>query len=430
MRKFLFLSSIMMLLSTRLLADNTVLFKPDTDLVINAVTDQSFPLIIDKPSGDSTDENSAVEVYLPVNGVAALGGALQLYFSKSATLPSVSSTTDKIQFPLYINVDAPAALFLYAAVKQTSGSNYKVIKKFSETRFTGSTTQEITFNIIPKDICTYIGADCAFATTGDLQKEYMVYFFLTNTSLGNGASFEISTYPNGLYANMKMSNKVYDTADTPDVHTALADIRTGDGRLFLSYTSDYAISDAYALKVYRHSGPATGQTPIGSATGGLLAKDLDYSYTANDLQINDLINNTDYYLSVTFVDKYLFATKLSNVKRGTPLQIQELLKANQCFLLTAGFGENHFVIEYFRDFRDQVLSKFTLGQMFIKTYYELAPKYALAIYQHEYIRLGIRMFSYALYYLFHYFYLVILLAVASGSVLLYRKSKKNKLEWL
>ena len=142
------------------------------------------------------------------------------------------------------------------------------------------------------------------------------------------------------------------------------------------------------------------------------------------MTVNNLTNSDTYNVSILFEDKYKFGTVLSNDMIGQPKEIEELLKKNACFLLTAGFGEDHFVINYFRNFRDTILSQSYLGRAFIHTYYELAPKYALMIYHNEAIRAVIRGAGYTLYFIFNFYYIILAVAVAVTGAFVFRKHSK------
>ena len=66
--------------------------------------------------------------------------------------------------------------------------------------------------------------------------------------------------------------------------------------------------------------------------------------------------------------------------------------------------------------------------MFIRNYYEYAPKYALMIYKHDSIRTAIRGAAYVLYFVFNYF-AVILISLIGGisSIYLYKNREKIKI---
>ncbi|MCK6594533.1 MAG: hypothetical protein L6Q33_04975, partial [Bacteriovoracaceae bacterium] len=134
-----------------------------------------------------------------------------------------------------------------------------------------------------------------------------------------------------------------------------------------------------------------------------------------ELRLRSLTNGTTYYAFLGVVDKYYLAPKFSAQASATPQAIEELLKQQNCFFLTAGFGEDHKVIRGFRAFRDQFLLKTFLGKTFVTLYYKIAPLYAPSIYKVEYVRHYIRLWSTFVYgipkylpWLFSFFLVLIL----------------------
>jgi hypothetical protein len=432
MGKLSLLISFVMLLSGQVLAVDSVRLHPDNDLVINGrVNGVTFPLGLDEPSGDATSESAPGRVYVPMEGPQ--GSEVDFFIERSATDIFDNSDTNRlIQFPLYLNVGSTNK-YLYAAAKE--GSNqYKVIKFDSGGNpYVNRTNADIVFSISPADICAQVSGDCDDFPTQVLDRTYKIYFFLSTTSpagLPYGTDAPPSTYPDGIYFEVKMSNRVYVASTLTPIITA---IKVGDKRLNIEYSSAGGILEPDSVRIFRHtSAPGgTGQpiNSLGIYTGSLESEEYPY-LTSGEITLRGLQNDTDYVVSVLFVNKYKFGTVLSDDATGRPLEIQELLKKESCFLLTAGFGEEHFVIDYFRKFRDRVLSKSTLGRMFITNYYEYAPKYALLIYDHEFIRFGIRMLSYCLYFIFTNFYYLAggLFFLITGY--LFSKSQKKKHQFL
>jgi hypothetical protein len=360
----------------------------------------------------------------------ALGTEQTFFIEKMATdVYNHTDTNRLIRFPLYLNVGVTGK-YLYAAARKGSDS-YQVVKFDSGGNpYANITNTNITFSISPAEICDQVAGDCTSFPTQVSNKTYDLYFFLSTTTpagLPVGSPITLTDYPDGIFFEVKMSNQVYQAASVTPI---ISKVTVGDRRLIVSYSSAGGILDSDSVRIYLHTAvPGPVNQPIKSYTGDLTAEKYNYN-TAGDITLRDLKNDTDYTISVLYVNKYKFGTVLSDDVTGRPLEIQELLKKESCFLLTAGFGEEHFVIDYFRKFRDRVLSKYTLGRMFIKNYYEYAPKYALMIYEHDFIRFGIRASSYSLYFVFNYFnYLIggFLLALVGY---LFSKSQKKKVEFL
>lgn len=425
--------TISLVFSSQIFATDSVRLRDPVNLAVSALTNTTFSLIVDSPGGDSstgaTSEGSPAKIYVPMDGPA---NEIDYFLYKSTggvtTLFDTSTTTNLIKFPLLINVSTTSK-YLYAAVKD--GASYKILKQHPDT-FLNITNTEYEFNISPATICVQVPTECSsFAATSGTEKSLKLYFFLSATSgLALGTSFNTSDagFSDGIYFEANMSNRINLVSQ---VSISIPNKKVGDRRLILTYSSTSSILKPRAIKVFDHGGlnPAGG-LPLDSYTGSILTKDFPY-LQSSDITINDLVNGgvggAPYIFSVFAVDKYNFATTLSAPVNGTPLEIEELLKKEGCFLLTAGFGQEHFVIDYFRHFRDHVLAKFYWGRLFIGKYYELAPRYALQIYQSETLRIGIRGVAYILYFLFNYSIFIILTVFLSITYLRFHQSNPKKI---
>lgn len=424
-----------LLISTQLWAgaSTTVRLKSDIDLVVSGMTNRSFNLNSAKPSGDGGTESSPAKVYVPMNNPSVTaanyfmaGGVTDLY--------SPGQSLYTISFPLYLNATS-SDFYLYVSVKD--GSNgYKLAAKYLGGPFNGTTNSTIPFAISVKSLCDQLSGDCAnFNTVSGTEKTYMAYFFLstaTPASLALGTVTDPATYTGGLYFQVNMSNRIYQSSQ---VSPSISRARAGDGRLILEYDSNASILKPKAVRVVSFGenppGGATDLQPIQTAfsAGGTLVT-TEYPYLASgQITVNNLPNSKDAYLAIVFEDLYQFGTVVSADVVGKPMAIQELLKDQSCFLLTAGFGEEHYVITYFRHFRDAVLAKSSIGRAFIGFYYDTAPKYALMIYEHESLRALIRGVGYTLYFIFNHISLVFLgsLFFLILCIYLYKKREKIKI---
>jgi hypothetical protein len=425
MKKYLLLS-FLTLWSAQLFAADTIALNPDNDLAVTGTTaGTTFSLNVVETTKTPT-EDSPAQVYVPMTGPSSQ----ERYFIEKnvTTLFSAASTTATVNFPLYLNVSATDQ-YLYIAIKN-SGGDYRIAKQFSTTPFRNVTNRNEIFSVSSYDICLQAG-NCGDFSSSGIEKAYLAYFFFSTTtglSIGQSTATPTTTYPGGIFYNINMSNRIYDVNSiTPFINK----VRIGDKRLVVEYSSAANILKPKSIRIlYRPlpSGAILSPSPIhdyydNEATSTLNPTEFDYVYTG-ELTINNLANDDKYIFSLFFVDQYKFGTVLSVEASGTPLEIQELLKKNSCFLLTAGFGEDHYVISYFRHFRDAVLSQSYLGRAFISAYYETAPKYALMIYQHEGIRAVIRGLAYALYFIFNFYYVFIAGAAVIGAALVYRKRDK------
>lgn len=427
MRK-LFILLFLVVWSAQIFADDTVRLHPDTELVVNGSTNISFPLNVVKSSAGATPTEAApAEVFVPMSG----SSSQENYFTvKGVTTLFTAVGAGTINFPLYLNVGATRK-YLYVAVKGTTG-NYKIAQKHPDS-YLSQTNLDVTFPVTSQAICTQ-ATDCSeFAASSSTEKTYYAYFFLSDQaalSIGDDLATPGTTYPGGIYFKVNMSNRVYTSAQ---VVPSITEVRAGDGRLIVKYTANASILKPKAVRILLRPDPVvvTSESPIQSyytsePTAALYTTEFAYVYEG-EVTVSGLTNGNDQYLSVLFMDQYKFGTVVSLDKVGKPEEIQQLLEKNACFLLTAGFGEDHYIIDYFRHFRDTVLASSYLGRSFIHVYYELAPKYALIIYQHEGIRAVIRGLAYTLYFIFNFYYVFVAVFIGAGAYWIHRKRGKASL---
>lgn len=435
MNRFGLLVLILITLSQTLFGADTVLINDAKNMVVTGVTSGTLTLGSTATTSDATTEATAAKVYVPIQSGDSTQINYSLYSLNGITsLFSTSLTSHYINFPLVLNVSTDGS-YLYAAVKLASiGTSYFVAAVYSTTPVATGTGQGYTFSVSPASLCTALTYNNSSActnllptsTTGATIKP-MVYFFTSTQALSvNGSkTIDPTTFPGGVYVETQMSNLIYKNSD---LRISISNSRLGDGRIFLTYAGS-ATMDTSALKsvkVFNHTATATSEMTIGDATaagGSILANDFGTTQSG-ELVVNNLSNGVDYFLSVFFVDNFNFATTLSASITGRPLKIEELLKKQACFILSAGFGEEHYVTNYFRSYRDHVLAHTFIGRKFIKTYYALAPHYALELYRSESLRLMVRSLAYVLYFLFNFSgLLLIFISIFSLFFINFRKNK-------
>jgi len=411
-------------LSPYLLAADTVRITDPTNLVVTGFTNTTFTLNTDPSSGDSTTEAAPATVYVPMHNAIANH---DLYFSQYSAsglnvLFNSTDATDVVNFPLTTNVTG--TVYLYAAAKLSTGKGYKLVKQYSTS---AATSANIEFPISPEEICAQYTTDCASlvptGTSSTAKVSFTLYFFLsTSPSIALGDTVTPSG-TDGIYFDFVMSNKIYLPTE---LLVSINNSRKGDSRVMLDYSSTASMLDFDKVIIFEHdtATPGTTNGPIGLYTGALINRDFS-STQSGSLTVNQLQNGIDVTLSVAFEDKFGFATTLSKVVTVRPTEIQELLKKQACYLLTAGFGEEHYIINFFRSYRDHILAHSWLGQKFIKFYYRTAPQYAMFIYKSEVLRFSIRSVAYTLYFFFNYYLFIFFLFIFSIAIFKY----KNKLKF-
>lgn len=396
---------------------NTVRIYDVDDLVVTATSGISYNLNLDEPSGDATSEGAPATLYLPVQNA---GSDEYLLNYRDGGRPLATSTdTTPVNFPLVLTITG-SDKYLTAAVKVNS--NYYVADRTA--LLTTRTDSQYTYSVSPNDFCTTFalaGSTNPCSDTTTFTSTMSVYFFVTTTAYAKGDQINSSADTGGVYFSLKLSNRF-----SSDIIVSTSSVRKGDKRVILNYTASATLSNFSKIKVFQHSAlPLSDNLPVGNAGnfGSVLAKDFAGDATSGELTINELTNNVTYDFSVLLVDKYTYATKLSTVFSGTPTAIEELLKKQACYILTAGFGEEHFVTNYFRDYRDSVLAHSWLGKKLIRLYYGSAPKYALVIYQNDTLRAMVRAFAYVIYVLFRFGFALLIIAASCYYLNIFRKNK-------
>ena len=379
-----------------------------TATTIAGTTSTTLTLNLEGPSGDATSESAPAKVYLPIQKDDV--DSKDYYITSRSNAPTIYDITNSahvFNVPLKISTNTDAR-YLYAAVKD--GSSYKIIKRYSSTAFPGSSANsEVTFALSAQDVCkVFTSTECLNLTpssTTAVEKSFLVYFFLSDNAtyqVDGSQTITVTTAPmnTGIYYQVFMSNRIYPSTS---LTVSITQARSGDKRVVLTYSASASFSTyAKSIRVYDHGGSpsAAKDLPIGSySSGALTAKIYDY-LQSGEITVTDLTNEATYNLSVLLVDKFNFGSTLSDDAIAQPKTIEELLKAQSCFLLTAGFGEEHYIIDYFRNFRDQVLMRSFIGKSFVDFYYFVGPKLAKIIYPHESLRALARGFGYTLHYLF------------------------------
>lgn len=119
----------------------------------------------------------------------------------------------------------------------------------------------------------------------------------------------------------------------------------------------------------------------------------------------------------------------------TPREVYGLLENNQnCFISTAAYGSPlNEKVKTFKLFRDQILSKFSLGQKFIKFYYQNSPPIAEEVKQNKYLKMATRALLWpawavsatVLYMGLMPFLFVVTMVLLSFVFLREKRSKKN-----
>jgi hypothetical protein len=412
---------ILFLASANLFGAGTVRLTAPAAPVVEAVeTAPTLSLVVDAPSGNGTSEISPAKVYVPID---SLGTPDNTFFSAYSNglaniLPSITSGT----LNFYLDL-VPDSEFFEIAVKRDA-TTFALLKasSFTATAVSGNSNK---VSVAISEICTkastLLNCTAQFNSSDDpvATAQSMLYFFYSSTDLADTAT-TTTTNGTGIFYELNVSNNVSNSSTI-----TLNSLIKGDSQLTAVYAG-FAFSPIHQVVAFDYGQTqAADRTYSQAKTLGGVEYILEGGATSGNEKIKNLTNDQAYFFSIFFLDKYRFATKFSNVVNGTPQNIEALLEKNACFLLTAGFGGDHPVIDYFRSWRDEFLLSFTLGKIFVDFYYEWGPKIAPYILENPYLAKIVRGGAYAAYWTLEFKLWAVLLFFIVGLVLLKRRDRLN-----
>lgn len=133
------------------------------------------------------------------------------------------------------------------------------------------------------------------------------------------------------------------------------------------------------------------------------------SFTANtqgDAAVPGLTNGTTYCFRAAVVDKagnirgFTALANIDNIEsKATPEEVNGLLDEGNCFIATAAYGNPlNEKIDTFRQFRDEVLLKFSWGKKLVAFYYENSKPLAIEIFKHPWAQTMTRAMLWPLWF--------------------------------
>lgn len=412
----------------------TVRLNDNDNPVVQLVTGATFSLIVDEPSGDGTSETAPAKTYVPIRSTAGSedNTNYSTYGASATSLPSGTSISDFSNAIIRFYFDTASVSgteYLHAAIKDTGSTDYEVVTSVAVT----ADENDKAFDVEIEELCQRATADldCTNLLNTSAPSEVQdatVYFYIGSTQDGVGNTIDPASRTGGVYHQVFLSNRVYNTNTIN-----MSDLVKGDGRLTGLYQG-FTFENILRVGGFSHTGscPAADQL-FGASTGSAFPID-DNTSTSGEAIFKPLTNDTTFFFSVYFEDKFKWASKLSNCIAETPQEIEALLKENQCFLLTAGFKGNHPLIDYFRKFRSETLNKSAIGRLFIKTYYKLGPKLAPFVLENPFLAKTVRGSAYAMRWVIEtriwLVTLVFAMALALGTLMLVLNRREGeKLPW-
>jgi hypothetical protein len=417
MKRFWTLSSLFILLPFMAQAFTGVRYSSTT---IEASRDESlnvFQLTNDSLSGDASSQSGALEVYIPVD----TGNAQGNYFIKGPSygVPEIESGGSGFLYvPLNVKNVSGTTHHLHYAV-EISEDTFAVFD-VSTTTIGDDADTDRTETINFSDMCAaVVGLDCSkTAGTDQTSETYTLYFFSSSTTYAAGTQIDLDTEDNGVYMELKASSSL------PTTTVSFTSLLRGDGQLTASYSgSSLGTNMTVYSFVYNSVGVASALTDrtLGANFDHGKINELEQNDATGDVVIDDLLNEEEVAVAIGFYNEYGFSTQLSNVRAQTPSLIEGFIDKQACYLLSAGFGQDHYVVEYFREFRDYVMRRFALGRFFIEMYYGSAPKLTHLVYENPAVAATVRTLGHIFYLFFNGAW--VLLPLAFLGFILKRKIK-------
>lgn len=396
-----------------------------TNTVLAGLSSTSLQGINVEGSGGTT-VSSPITVYIPMyksTGAAEYISSNYYINGTSSNMPQVTSdllsaTSGMVRHDVSIDNTSLDTVYLYAGVidnnstgvfdvisgQQMNGTPPTSVSGILAT-IGGDSNVTVTVDLYLNNIChTANGFDCTNIYSGSNNEgevSPIIYFFTSTTSLNRfTGDLSTSSYPNGVYYKYRLNNQVINLYNS---NPTLTDLVKGDGRLRAVYAGPLITEFKDVIILKKTSGTFTTGDLMSTALGnGTIISSANPVTTDGSITVKELTNEVSYEFSAAFVNKWNFATTISNSLTETPQGIETFLEAQSCYLLSAGFQEKHFVLDYFRQFRDQTLLNYSMGKAFVQFYYKTAPHYARIIYKNNTLSFIVRCFGYFLYYIFNY----------------------------
>jgi hypothetical protein len=427
------LTTLLLLSSSMAFAQSVADRDPSAPVVVLNSGGSAFELYVEPNSGTNDSPHQA---YVPIgtDGSSTGDGINNRNFSfyaNRANLPlfvgEVPQQVTSLIFRLNVDVDLDNGNDVLV-VAGGSGTSYEVIATTTQTADNGDLTYVLNFT----DICGLTSFDCkSFEKDADTnaRAKFNIYIFVSNNSVGDGDIVNPASSGTGAIYEINLSNRVYQN-NIMEVF----DLFKGDSQLTVdlrgfSMTNDRGL---FGLVTPAGSGLCSGvsDTDTNDTLGGLSKTfsdllDLESRVITGQVKIKNLSNDICQRVRVFNCDLYGFCSFASQEFQNTPENIQALLEKQACFFFTAGFGEQHPIVDYFQAWRDNTLRKFWLGRQFIQFYYRVAPQYTPFILERPWLQSLIRGVAYVLYGAIKWGWLILFLGVLGIGQNRFKKKLSN-----
>ena len=359
---------------------------------------------------DGRKVTAPIKAYFPVSDTSILPSPPPLFTPLRnmafSTLPRANNIHDQADFHVQIRVgfrnNNASTLYLFMAVKEEDDDYTAIQTVGSVPRISTGNYVEFDLTFSLQDLETFSNIDYENTRIST----YSIYIFSNQNQLSPGDDLETAniSMDEGLYFDLFFSE------NRPDEALYLERLTKGDERLWATFSRGQGIISnnlsrrMIVLRDIDCNNPSSEPSFQQSNHEILSYQDISLSGT---LLIQQLENETPYCIRITMEDKFQFAAPLSNSLTETPEPIEALLDTQDCYLFSAGFKKDHYVIHTLRNFRDEYIHPFYWGQKLIDWYESTAPRHAQLIRNNFFLSFLIQTLGYLLFFLikFHIFIL-------------------------
>jgi hypothetical protein len=380
--------------------------------------------------------DSATWIFIPISTLATSAAETNTLYEDIPLLPqgggfdNVFINSPKVGLVIENRYNANKKIAVYTKVNDTNWQLVPITGGEGNGYLTLSSFSNYEFYFPLKNVCSVTGTNCnapfttlgASTTAGGSSFKTSQYIYVQSfdpQSTPGNVPFTLSADPSssgtGLLFNLRLSANIL----TPSFQTS--GIHRGDTSLALDYNgaatagSFDSTEGLWRAIIINAPGIYSSETDLKAVLPTPTLCDLkevrptpscyivgpNVVLLAGTISAYNLVNGNSYNLAVVLANKYKFTTKVGNTQPGTPQEIEVFLREQQCYFLSAGFQDHHFVLNYFRHFRDEVLNSTRLGRVLVNFYYETAPQYTHHIFNNPQIALFFRGLGHSLYWVFN-----------------------------
>lgn len=353
--------------------------------------------------GDGSTSDAAITLYVPYG---ASGDQNSAYYIDGADLADGTSTDGGIYFQ---DIDSKGHNNeeLYVAIKDNdngSSASYRIVSEISSSELESPFVNFIS-------ICSTSELNCAGITDAisAIKEDIELVFFFMPKDTDYSTNDEVTipdTVGQALFFKLIISAAVADIQDNASIN--VESTYGGDTTAVLGYTGSHGGNGTYIERLVAYIEdnmiPTTipgvdPTTPPTNATKADVYRILEETGSEDgNAKITKLQNGLYYRVSIAYLDNFGFTSELAESYTFQPRPIEKLLAENQCYFVTAGFGHDHYVLDYFRLVRDEFLMNFWAGRMFVEFYYSTAPNFVKYILENKALAFTIRVYSFSIYF--------------------------------